>query len=126
MPIDSVMFWNEPNNKSHWDFEIDPTWARYAELVKLGSRAVTAERPRLLRDLGVTTLRTGLSWADSRRPRADAWFDRLLAALEPFTVTLTFCFTPEDRGIRPHHTSPPAATEEFAEFCARAVRRYAP
>jgi hypothetical protein len=26
---------------------------------------------------------------------------------EPFDVTLTFCFTSESEGIRPHHTSPP-------------------
>ena len=24
--VEAVMFWNEPNNKSHWDFEIDPDW----------------------------------------------------------------------------------------------------
>ncbi len=28
--IEAVMLWNEPNNKSHWDFEIDPDWARFA------------------------------------------------------------------------------------------------
>jgi beta-xylosidase len=80
---------------------------------------------RWLRRLGVTQLRTGLSWADSLRPNADAWFDRQMAALEPFQVTLTFCFTPESCGIMPHHTSPPRRVEEFAEFCARMVRRYA-
>lgn len=79
---------------------------------------------RRLRDLGVSKLRTGLSWADSLRENADAWFDRQMAALEPFDVTLTFCFTPESRGIAPHHTSPPREPEEFAEFCARMVRRY--
>jgi beta-xylosidase len=293
--VDSVMFWNEPNNLSHWDFEIDPGWARYAALVRGASAAVRAERPRLvqvlggispidpafvarldeqgalqgldvlavhgfpldwnhwpiedwpskiaeieavaggrpiwvteagassfgaeevqrfglartaallagrvprvhwyslfdlpkawpattrhreaegssyyrhfymgllredgsaklalrtfaelsptlgicqwfhfedprldpavrwLRELGVTQVRTGLSWADSLRPGADAWFDRMMGALEPFDVTLTFCFTPESRGIRPNHTSPPLVTEEYAEFCACAVRRY--
>jgi beta-xylosidase len=80
---------------------------------------------RWLRDLGVRHLRTGLSWADSLRPGAEAWFDRQMTALEPFDVTLTFCFTPESSGVRPHHTSPPKATPEFAEFCARQVRRYA-
>ena len=80
---------------------------------------------RWLRRLGVTQLRTGLSWADSLRPNADAWFDRQMAALEPFQVTLTFCFTPESCGIMPHHTSPPRRVEEFADFCARMVRRYA-
>jgi beta-xylosidase len=293
--IDSVMLWNEPNNKSHWDFEIDPEWKIYSEMVKLAAAAVKAEAPRLtrvlggispidenfmrrmdaqgavgavdaiavhgfpldwnhwqihewpdrlddihkavpgkplwisevgvstfgaeevqefglrrtaelvigkadrvhwyslfdlprawpattrhreaegssyyrhfymglikedmtakralrhfadytpalgicqwfhfedhrldegvkwLRKLGVQHLRTGLSWADSFRPGALEWFDRQMKALEPFTVTVTYCFTPEHRGVRPHHTSPPRQIEEFAEFCARMTRRY--
>jgi beta-xylosidase len=88
------------------------------------------EDPRLeaavawLKRLGVTELRTGLSWADSLRPGAEAWFDRQMEALEPFRVTLTFCFTPESEGERPHHTSPPRDPRAFADFCARQVRRY--
>lgn len=78
-----------------------------------------------LRELGVRHLRTGLSWADSLRPNAEAWFDRQMAALEEFDLTVTFCFTPENRGLEPHHTSPPLVPEEFADFCARMVRRYA-
>ena len=294
--IDSVMFWNEPNNKSHWDPEIDPDWRRFGEMVKLAADAVRAENPHLLRvlggmspvdpafvermekfgvldrldvvalhgfpldwnpwqindwpeklkeiqavtnlplwvsevgvstfgaeevqefglrrtaemlggragrifwyslydlprawpattrhreaegssyyrhfhmgllredgtpklalkhfpeftpllgicqwfhfedhrldaavewlrRLGVKHLRTGLSWADSFRPGADAWFDRQMRALEEFNVTVTYCFTPEHRGIAPHHTSAPQAPEEYAAFCARMTRRYAP
>jgi beta-xylosidase len=294
--IEAVKFWNEPNNKSHWDLELDPDWSRYAEMVKLACAAVTAESPALtrvlggispidpafllrlrhagvldavnavavhgfpldwnhwtihewprriaeiravtplpiwvtevgastfgaeevqefglrrsaelligavprihwyslydlprawpattrhreaegssyyrhfhmgllsedgspklacelfahytphlgicqwfhfedhrlgdavrwLKRLGVRHLRTGLSWADSFRPGADAWFDRQMRALDEFEVTLTFCFTPEHRGIRPHHTSAPQVAWEYAEFCARMVRRYAP
>lgn len=78
-----------------------------------------------LRKLGVKRLRTGLSWADSFRPDAEKWFDRQMRALEGFDVTLTFCFTPESRGVRPDHTSPPQRVQEFAEFCARMTRRYA-
>jgi beta-xylosidase len=78
-----------------------------------------------LRRLGVRQLRTGLSWADSLRPDAEAWFDRQMRALEPFDVTVTFCFTPESCGLAPHHTSPPKDAGQFAEFCARMVRRYA-
>ena len=90
------------------------------------------EDPRLedavkwLRQLGVKKLRTGLSWADSLRPNADAWFDRQMSALDGFDVTLTICFTPEHRGIQPHLTSAPQVPEEFADFCARMVWRYAP
>ena len=80
---------------------------------------------RWLKDLGVKYVRTGLSWADSFRPNAQAWFDRQMRMLEPFDVTVTFCFTPESHGIRPHHTSPPKNVNEFAEFCAAQVSRYA-
>jgi beta-xylosidase len=80
---------------------------------------------RWLTKLGVKHLRTGLSWADSLRDGADAWFDRQMRALEPFEVTLTYCFTPPSRGMRDHYTSPPQVAEEFAEFCARMTRRYA-
>jgi beta-xylosidase len=69
-------------------------------------------------------VRTGLSWADSLRGDSDAWFDRQMAALDDFDVTVTFCFTPEHRGLQPHHTSAPQVPEEYAEFCARMVRRY--
>jgi beta-xylosidase len=294
--IEAVMFWNEPNNKSHWDFEIDPQWATYGEMVKLAASAVQNENPRLtrvlggispidpsfidnmqqrgvldeldvvavhgfpldwnhwqvdewpqkldeirqvtklpvwvsevgassfgaeevqefglrriaellrsqaprihwyslfdlprawpattrhreaegssyyrhfymgliredgtpkssfelfrnytpdigicqwfhfedhrldeavahLRQLGVKYLRTGLSWADSLRPGALGWFDRQMKALEEFNVTVTFCFTPNSRGVRPDHTSPPMVIDEYAEFCAAMVRRYAP
>ncbi|MBV9054486.1 MAG: beta-xylosidase [Hyphomicrobiales bacterium] len=79
-----------------------------------------------MKRLGVTYLRTGLSWADSFRPNALAWFDRQMQALADFNVTVTFCFTPEHRGIAPHHTSAPLDGREFADFCAAMVRRYAP
>ena len=87
---------------------------------------------RWMRKLGVRHLRTGLSWADSFRPDALSWFDRQMSALEEFDVTVTFCFTPEhrslalERGLPGHHTSPPVVVEEFAEFCASMIRRYAP
>jgi beta-xylosidase len=79
-----------------------------------------------MRRLGVRHLRTGLSWADSFRPNAMDWFDRQMDALAEFEVTVTFCFTPEHRGIAPHHTSPPLIPQEFADFCATMVDRYCP
>src|SRR3546814_188595 len=88
------------------------------------------EDPRLddavnwLRRLGVRKLRTGLSWADWFRPGALEWFDRQMEALEEFDVTLTFCFTPEHRGIEAHHSSAPLVPQEFADFCAEMLRRY--
>ncbi len=46
------MLWNEPNNLSHWNFEIDPGWCVFAAMVNAASQAVRAERPGLRRVLG--------------------------------------------------------------------------
>ena len=78
-----------------------------------------------MKELGVRYVRTGLSWADWLRPDSERWFDRLVAALDPFVVTATFCFTPECHGMKPHHTSPPRDIRVFPEFCAEMTRRYA-
>ena len=77
-----------------------------------------------LRRLGVRKLRTGISWADWHRPNADAWFDRQMAALADFEVTLTLCFTPPSQGVRSCHTSPPVEVAGFADFAAEVVARY--
>jgi sugar phosphate isomerase/epimerase len=79
---------------------------------------------RLLSDLGVRKLRTGIGWADWDRPGAVAWFDQVMERLAAFEVTLTLCFTPARAGRSPHHTSPPINLGDFADFCETVVRRY--
>lgn len=79
---------------------------------------------RWLEKLEVRSVRTGLSWLESRLPGADRWFDTVMAALEPFEVCATLCFTPPDLGLRPDHTSPPREVAEFARFAAEMVERY--
>jgi beta-xylosidase len=89
------------------------------------------EDPRLdlavewLKRLNVKYLRSGISWADWFRLNAEAWFDRQMQALEPFTTTLTLCFTPEHMGVAPHYASPPRRVEDFVEFAVWSVRKYA-
>ncbi len=77
-----------------------------------------------LRRLGVSKLRTGISWADWLRPNAIIWFDRQMEALREFDTTITLCFTPNSRGQRPDHTSPPLDVQEFADFAETVTRRY--
>jgi beta-xylosidase len=79
-----------------------------------------------MKRLGTKRLRTGLSWADSFRPNAVDWFDRQMEALADFEVMVTFCFTPEHLGLEPHHTSPAKDPQQFADFCAWMIDRYAP
>src|SRR3954471_1407260 len=50
--IEAIKFWNEPNNKSHWDLELDPTWEKFAHMVKLACSAVEAENAGLTRVMG--------------------------------------------------------------------------
>ena len=79
-----------------------------------------------MKELGVRKLRTGLSWADSFRPGALDWFDRQMEVLAEFEVLVTFCFTPEHLGVEAHHTSCARDPQEFADFCAWMIDRYAP
>src|SRR5215210_7592915 len=50
--IEAIKIWNEPNNLSHWDFELDPGWQIFADTVRAAATAVRAERPALTRVLG--------------------------------------------------------------------------
>jgi beta-xylosidase len=50
--VEAVMLWNEPNNLSHWNFELDPGWAIYSAMVKQAAQAVKAENPSLRRVVG--------------------------------------------------------------------------
>ncbi len=50
--IEAVKFWNEPNNLSHWDFEMDPEWREFAAMTRLAARRVREIRPELCRVLG--------------------------------------------------------------------------
>ena len=50
--IEAIKFWNEPNNLSHWDFEIDPDWSQFARMTALAAQAVGETRPELHRVLG--------------------------------------------------------------------------
>ncbi len=79
---------------------------------------------RILNELGIRKLRTGIGWADWDRPGATEWFDYVMRCLEPFDVTLTLCFTPARAGRAPHHTSPPVRLADFADFCEVVLGRY--
>jgi beta-xylosidase len=50
--VEAAMIWNEPNNLSHWDFEIDEDWSIFAEMAKLAAAAIASENPKLPKVLG--------------------------------------------------------------------------
>jgi beta-xylosidase len=50
--ITSIMLWNEPNNLSHWDFQMDPQWEAFSTMVKHAARAIRQLAPTLPLVLG--------------------------------------------------------------------------
>ena len=98
--IDAVMIWNEPNNKSHWDLEIDPDWMRYAECVRRVSAAVAGVNPAITRVLG------GMSPIDA------SWLQRLEAngAIDAVDVVAVHGF-PLDWNLWPIHAWPDKIAE---------------
>ena len=50
--VEAVVLWNEPNNLSHWNFHLDPTWERFGDMVKQGASAVRGLNPDLKVVLG--------------------------------------------------------------------------
>jgi hypothetical protein len=68
VPLEAAMIWNEPNNKSHWDPELDPDWERFSTLVTEAGKAIRSVNPGLKRVLG------GMSpidpfWVEKLKPR---------------------------------------------------------
>jgi beta-xylosidase len=45
--VEAVMLWNEPNNLSHWDFQADPEWKRFAEMSIVAAQAIRRVNPDL-------------------------------------------------------------------------------
>lgn len=75
--------------------------------------------------LGVTEIRTGLSWADFVREEGPAWYDWLLPRLRrQVTVLPCFTYTPPSEGIVPKTSSPPREPRRFADFVDVAITRY--
>jgi len=50
--IEAAMIWNEPNNKSHWDPELDPEWTIFADMAGQAADAICIANPDVKRVLG--------------------------------------------------------------------------
>ena len=45
--IEAIKIWNEPNNLSHWDFQMDPEWKEFTQMALLGIAAIRRANPKL-------------------------------------------------------------------------------
>ncbi len=50
--IEAIKFWNEPNNLSHWDFQMDPGWVEFAQMTGMAAQTVKELAPDMTRVLG--------------------------------------------------------------------------
>jgi beta-xylosidase len=98
--IEAAMIWNEPNNKSHWDLEIDPEWSRYADMVVRAGSAIQDVNPAVTRVLG------GMSPIDPH------WVNRMRdhGALDAVDVVAVHGF-PLDWNLWPIHDWPAKIAE---------------
>jgi len=53
--ITGIMLWNEPNNLSHWGFQMDPDWRQFSTMVRGAARAIRELAPDLRLVLGGTS-----------------------------------------------------------------------
>ncbi|MGK2910134.1 MAG: beta-xylosidase [Sphingobium sp.] len=98
--IEAAMIWNEPNNKSHWDPEVDPDWSIYADTVVRAGDAIARCNPAVKRVLG------GMS------PIDPFWVQRMrdMGALDAVDVVAVHGF-PLDWNLWPIHAWPDKIAE---------------
>jgi CDP-paratose 2-epimerase len=70
-----------------------------------------------LRTLGISHLRTGISWADWHTPEGKEWFDWLIPRIAQDVELLPcFTYTPPSLGIEPKTSAPPKDPKAYADF----------
>jgi beta-xylosidase len=50
--ITSIMLWNEPNNLSHWDFQMDPQWHQFSTMTMGAAQTIKELAPHVALVLG--------------------------------------------------------------------------
>ena len=82
----------------------------------IGEKEVVEQTIHDLLELGVTFLRTGISWADLNRPEGKEWNDWLLPKLaKHFELMPCFTYTPPSLGLEPKVSSPPKNPKDYAD-----------
>jgi CDP-paratose 2-epimerase len=78
-----------------------------------------------LKTIGVSELRTGISWADWHTQGGEKWYDWLLPRLaREFNVLPCFHYTPPGLGIAPSECSPPRNPKQYADFLDVFISRF--
>ena len=75
--------------------------------------------------LGVTHLRTGISWADWQTDEGEAWYAWLFPQLSRRVDVLPcFVHTPPSWGVAPKRSAPPQRPRDYADFVDVMIRKF--
>lgn len=78
-----------------------------------------------LKTLGISHLRTGISWADWHTAGAEQWYDWLFAEVgREVEILPCFLYTPPSLGEAPKTSSPPKYLKAYADFIDVMITRY--
>ena len=77
-----------------------------------------------MRALGVSHLRTGISWADYHRVGGPAWYDWLFEALAGFDLLVSIWHTPPSLSDRYTCASPPQRVTDYGSFVGQVIERH--
>ncbi len=95
------------------------------ESFAVGDHAKVERALELLRSLGVTELRTEVSWADAVTPEGEAWYGWLLPRLaREVRVLPCFTGTPPTLGVEPRRNAPPREARAFGDFVESFLARH--
>lgn len=78
----------------------------------------------LMRELGVTHLRTGISWADYHRPGGRAWYDYQFSRLREFELLVSIWHTPPSLSENGRCSGPPRRLQDYADFVWATLQRW--
>jgi CDP-paratose 2-epimerase len=75
--------------------------------------------------LGITRIRTNISWADWHLPEGKAWFDWLFNTLgEKLEILPCILYTPPSIALKPKTSAPPRNPKDYADFVDTIIREY--
>jgi CDP-paratose 2-epimerase len=95
------------------------------EWFHMGDKQKVKRAIRQLQKIGISELRTGISWADYHTPEGTEWLDWLIPTLSQHVQILPcLLYTPPSIGIEPKTSSPPRYPEFFADFTNEILGKY--
>lgn len=96
-----------------------------AQWFHFGDTAAVDKAIEISARLGVSRLRTGISWADFHRPEGPDWYDWLLPRLgKHFDLLPCVTYTPPSLGRFPSTAAPPKRPRDYADFLDELVTAY--